>query len=156
MRDLVGRASIKWVERLAAAEQCHVLHRSVRCTGLAIAHCVICKNPTCLRHAFVDGSGEAVCFACLRPLVGSAAPQNGKRPPDPKPPAPDADEVAAARKLLKVKASASWDEVRTAYRKLTARWHPDKVRDAPGKEKAEAKLKALNHAYEVLKREYQQ
>jgi hypothetical protein len=162
LRSLVSTASLKWVERLGASEQCHVVTIDAgtghRCHGAAIAHCVGCKKPTCLTHAFVDGSGEAVCFACVTELIahkgvaGPAHGSNGARPPTPSNP----KDVAWARRLFKVKASASWSDVRAAHRKLSARWHPDKVQDATGKAKAEEKFKELGRAFEILKKEYGQ
>lgn len=48
---------------------------------------------------------------------------------------------------LGVKKSASVDEIKRAYRKLAAQWHPDRN---PGDQKAEARFKAVNRAHQVL------
>jgi DnaJ-class molecular chaperone len=49
--------------------------------------------------------------------------------------------------LLGVKATASEDEIRTAYRKLAKRYHPDLN---PGNKEAEARFKEISAAYDIL------
>ncbi len=50
--------------------------------------------------------------------------------------------------VLGVERGASADEMKRAYRKLAMQYHPDRN---PGDQKAEAKFKELNEAYDVLK-----
>ncbi len=50
-------------------------------------------------------------------------------------------------KILGVDRKAGTDEIRTAYRKLAMKYHPDKN---PGDKKAEEKFKEINEAYQVL------
>jgi curved DNA-binding protein len=50
-------------------------------------------------------------------------------------------------KILGVDRKASADDIRTAYRKLAMKFHPDKN---PGDKKAEDKFKEINEAYQVL------
>ena len=50
-------------------------------------------------------------------------------------------------KTLGVERNASADEIRSAYRKLAMKYHPDKN---PGDKKAEDKFKEINEAYQVL------
>lgn len=50
-------------------------------------------------------------------------------------------------KILGVERKASTDEIRSAYRKLAMKYHPDKN---PGDKKAEDKFKEINEAYQVL------
>ncbi len=50
-------------------------------------------------------------------------------------------------KILGVDRKASSDDIRSAYRKLAMKYHPDKN---PGDKKAEDKFKDINEAYQVL------
>lgn len=50
-------------------------------------------------------------------------------------------------KILGVERKASADDIRSAYRKLAMKYHPDKN---PGDKKAEDKFKDINEAYQVL------
>ncbi len=50
--------------------------------------------------------------------------------------------------LLEVERSADDGVIKSSYRKLAMKWHPDKN---PGDAAAEAKFKAISEAYEVLK-----
>ena len=49
--------------------------------------------------------------------------------------------------LLEVEKGADDSVLKTAYRKLAMRWHPDKN---PGDSDAEARFKAISEAYGVL------
>lgn len=51
-------------------------------------------------------------------------------------------------KTLGVPRSASQQQIKKAYRKLSMKWHPDKNQD--NKEKAQKKFIEISHAYEVL------
>ena len=48
--------------------------------------------------------------------------------------------------VLGVNKSATKAEIKSAYRKLALKWHPDQNKDAG----AEKTFKEINHAYEVL------
>jgi molecular chaperone DnaJ len=50
--------------------------------------------------------------------------------------------------LLEVARTASDGELKSSYRKLAMRWHPDKN---PGDAAAEARFKAISEAYDILK-----
>src|ERR671926_606015 len=50
-------------------------------------------------------------------------------------------------KILGVSKEASQDEIRSSYRKLARKYHPDANRDDP---KAEERFKEIQHAYEIL------
>lgn len=56
-------------------------------------------------------------------------------------------------KVLDASPSASIEEIRVLYRDLAQVWHPDRFPENPRlREKAEAKLKAINHAYEAIRK----
>jgi molecular chaperone DnaJ len=52
--------------------------------------------------------------------------------------------------ILEVQRTASDGELKTAYRKLAMKWHPDRN---PGDKDCEAQFKEINEAYDVLKDE---
>lgn len=54
--------------------------------------------------------------------------------------------------VLGVEKTATADEIKSAYRKLAKKYHPDMYTTASDdeKKKAEEKFKEINHAYEVL------
>jgi curved DNA-binding protein CbpA len=51
-------------------------------------------------------------------------------------------------KVLGVKKTASQDEIKSAYRKLVLKWHPDRNRD--NEEEAARRTAQINEAYETL------
>src|SRR5437867_2320202 len=50
--------------------------------------------------------------------------------------------------ILNVEPSASDDEIKSAYRKLAMRWHPDRN---DGSKESEERFKSLTEAYDVLR-----
>ena len=71
-----------------------------------------------------------------------------------------AEEVAEEKyyAILGLAPGASFAEIKTAYRKLSMQYHPDKVGHlgAEFKKVAEEKMKEINNAYEYLKRKFAQ
>ena len=53
-------------------------------------------------------------------------------------------------KVLGVDPSATDEEIKTAYRNLARKYHPDKYRDSDLAEMAEEKMKEVNAAYEEI------
>lgn len=52
-------------------------------------------------------------------------------------------------KILEIKKDASENDIKKAYRRLAAKWHPDK--NINNKEVAEKKFKEITQAYDTLK-----
>ncbi len=52
--------------------------------------------------------------------------------------------------VLGIKEGASAEEIKTAYKELVKKYHPDKHQDNPLYELAEEKLREINEAYETL------
>lgn len=57
---------------------------------------------------------------------------------------------ANALKVLNVPANANEETLRSAYRKLSREWHPDRVKDPIKKQEAEEKFIQIQNAYETL------
>jgi len=54
-------------------------------------------------------------------------------------------------KILEIKKDSTQEEIRKAYRKLAAKWHPDKNNDSEEqREFAERKFREVNEAYCIL------
>jgi DnaJ like chaperone protein len=74
--------------------------------------------------------------------------------------AAQADEVSEEKYLaiLGLAPGAGFSEIKTAYRKLSMQYHPDKVSHLGDefKKVAEEKMKEINNAYEFLKKKYGQ
>lgn len=83
---------------------------------------------------------------------GPAGGQNGPYGPTPPPPPPDPTlpaRLTAARKVLKVKRSATWDEVTASYKALVFKHHPD--RNPQDRAQASERFLQIRIAYELLK-----
>lgn len=55
--------------------------------------------------------------------------------------------------VLGVEPTASDDEVKSAYRKLARKYHPDNYTDNPLADLAEEKMKEINEAYELINKQ---
>lgn len=55
-----------------------------------------------------------------------------------------------ALKVLGLKTSATQEEITSAYRKLSRKWHPDKHKDPKEKQKAQERFIEIQGAYSVL------
>lgn len=52
--------------------------------------------------------------------------------------------------VLGLKRGSSISDVKSAYRKLVVKWHPDRFKETLKKKEAEKKMKMINRAYDVL------
>jgi len=65
------------------------------------------------------------------------------------------DAVTRALQTLGLGPGATHDEITRSYKDLVRVWHPDRLGGDPGlQERAQEKLKEINHAYQLLKRDY--
>ncbi len=175
--DLTRNASQLWLPHLLTGIPCEVLFRAETCPQSAIAACSVCHCPTCLNHAFVARSGQVVCFPCVDRDIssrgaGTRGEAPGKPPPPPgaepppgpgagrraPPPRPQTDplllaRLANARKILRVKRSATWSEVEESYKALLARHHPD--RNPQDRAAAEKRFVQVRVAYDLLKQHHE-
>jgi len=56
------------------------------------------------------------------------------------------------REVLGVGPRAGWDDIRKAYKRLVLEWHPDKHPEPAAKQRAEARFKEVQEAYEKLEK----
>jgi hypothetical protein len=129
----------------------------IACDHPAVGACGFCRKPVCLPHAVVAMNGDVGCPACMQEfaaiLRARGGPQAAPPPPRPRaaeaPPPSDAAERKKHLRVLGLKDPASWDEVKTQFRELAKKHHPD--RSAHGKRaQAERKMKELSEAYHWL------
>jgi len=161
LQSLTMEAAPKWLSQLAAQQACHcaALEHGVpqHCQRIAVVTCTLCRGATCLEHAFIDRTGDAICYVCASRVMASVGP--GARPPaqqrpPPPPHVPDiTKELAWARKQLKVGVFATLQELHTAHRQLSAHWHPDRYRTEAQKANAERRFKEIQRAFELLKKD---
>jgi len=160
---LMASAARKWVPFLSIEQRCSVQvmragHVVGACDHQAIAACDCCGRPVCLQHSRVDQHAEAICYLCLaeamkilreRQQRGAA----GGAPPPRSSSAPTDAAIAQALKTLGLKRGASWEEVRAAHRKLSAKHHPD--RHPPNKKAAaEARFVKVQQALDLLRTQF--
>lgn len=156
MQTLLAQAAPKWLPRIMAGLPCQVPvfrkgKRSGSCKRNAVATCDVCQSLCCLGHARIDQHGDAICMMCVAEAVAQKrgrANAAGEQPPD-------EEDLAAARRTLGVNKDSTWDEIRTAMRKKSAKWHPDAHRGAQAKKDAEERFKKVQRAYDLLKREHE-
>jgi len=108
-------------------------------------------------HLNTSNADRSQAFAnCWQALQPGRSKSSGERVrSDPPPPKTQvaSDVVSQARKMLGVSASASREEITSAYRRLVQMYHPDKVASLAPEFKliAEQRMKEINGAYELLK-----
>lgn len=169
---LSQNAAKKWLPRILSDASCQVPLLSSGmpspCTRHAISQCDVCGRNVCLEHARVDHRGEAICFPCIAAAM-KAAKQHGqdffdgntatdrgyenappKNGPQPNSAQAKKEALREAYRILGVKQSCTDAELKAAYRKLAAKWHPDKFSDPDKKADAETKIKRINRAHDFI------
>lgn len=122
--------------------------------------CIVCKLPKdCelvhpAREPSEMGFGFGICKPCLdfawqatkeklaylartaaRTAAGRAAPLPPRRPP---------------WEVLEVAPDASEEEIKKAYRKIAAQWHPDRFQDVAEKDQARLKFEEITRARDAM------
>ena len=59
------------------------------------------------------------------------------------------EEIDKARKILGLREEASLQDIKTAYRNLSKKWHPDSCKEE-NKQKCADKMKEINEAYGII------
>lgn len=157
--NLTQAAAAKWLPALVAEIPCQtpraVDGEQVLCGSASIGACDVCGTPVCLRHARVDYAGGVVCIPCVARMIRQARseaaasgqpPPGGEARPPPQQP-PNAARVQAAYRVLGVSLSSPDEVVRKAWRRLSAKHHPDRH---GGSKKSEEAFKRVQDAYSVI------
>lgn len=123
------------------------------CPHPAVGKCELCKEASCLAHSAVLPNGSVVCMACLARCGKIFFEQQAKRGAD----AATETERAGREKDLQVLGLSPTPaptpaEIRSAFRRAAAKWHPDKFNTASEADKNEAKARyaRIEHAYQGL------
>lgn len=173
--SLLPNATTKWLPRIASGIECEVPlvsrgnFTNRPCDHLAIGACDVCHRPVCLSHGRIDQAGDIICYICVADAMTAVPPLQRERarkrgpqqkppprpteeapPPGPNKPPPSPRELLEAFHVLGLEPGASWDAVRGAHRRLTAKYHPDRQR----KTQASSKYLKVQEAFELLKRVY--
>jgi DnaJ-domain-containing protein 1 len=99
--------------------------------------------------------GKAICFACVGRAERSWGNGQQREVPPPAPAVDSAEERKRYLKELGLKDPTDEREIKAAFRKLSARHHPDKARTESSRRKAEAKYKRITEAYSWLMQNHQ-
>lgn len=159
--NLVRHAAPKWLPRLSFGFPCTLPKPNGHaCPRPAIAACDACGRPCCLDHARIDQWGDAICYACCweaqqrkqAERAAAAGRAQGQPPPNQAAAPIPEKELTWARRTLGVKKTTEWEEVRTAHRRMSAKWHPDR-HPGDGYAAAEQKFKDVQRAFELLSKE---
>jgi len=145
---LLGNAVHKWPGVIALGAPCDspdvTSGKAKKCRSTAVVFCDVCGRKCCLAHARIDYLGDAICEVC----IGQAKARVRT--------APKTDDVPKAFKVLKLKPTASWDEVRARYKKLVVQHNADRPQSDKSRDANTARLKEFNLAFEVLTRHFEE
>jgi len=59
-------------------------------------------------------------------------------------------DIDRARKILGLGKTASMEDIKSSYRKLSLKYHPDRYNSSPEKKEYEEKIKEINSSYKIL------
>ena len=146
------------------------------CGSAAIGACSACGQATCFNHAMISpASGQIVCYGCVGVAQRYARRMgsdwdNEKRPPQQKQDRPSSSGIRCSCRFpwesdaqcpahgggvmrrthletLGLDEDASWDKIRTTFKKLALKHHPDRGTTARARSRAESKFKKISEAY---------
>jgi len=147
-RRLATNAGPRWLPRMGMGFPCHIAQGrgrlQKRCTNAAVAACWLCKQPTCLHHAFVDVEGELICYACASKAKAGANGEPAQPQPQPTSEQTFRAAVAAALAVLEVPPGSPWTTIQKCYKRKAAKAHPDVGGTAE-------EFRKVQEAYEMLK-----
>jgi hypothetical protein len=139
----IGRTGMRCTVRYRTAGE----EKARRCESNSASACAICRGPVCFDHGLFGVDGTVICRSCVeaaRIHVGGAGAA---------PASSSSKDTSSLRRqhlrTLGLKRGATLEQVKSAYRKLAARYHPDKAPEAK-KAAATAKFVELGRAKDWL------
>lgn len=150
----------RWRAVLQSGIRCDVPVRGSTCGRGAVGACVVCRKPACLAHSLISAGADVVCFACVQqaahaagngtadargPNVGPAGARQTKEQME--------DQLRRKHlKTLGLGPRASLEDVKTSFKKIAAKNHPDRLGRATDAKRAEsiARFKAASEAHHWL------
>lgn len=128
------------------------------CSNQAVSGCGCCKRPVCLDHAMVAPNADVICLKCVNEVFKLVQERAAKEDPPPRPRSMSDDGPEDRERLRKKHLKTlgldddddvSIDEIKSAYRKLVAKAHPDKFPESERKAATKRFLK-IQQAYDFL------
>jgi len=165
--QVAGLAVNRWTSmRSGRRSHCRLQVKGEPCRRASASTCFGCGKPVCLEHAFVGSDSTLVCWECMRVGVNTAV--KGRKHSEHQPPpenwnwdnsaAPSPEEqqkkdIGWAYATIGVAETATDDEIKSAYRKASAKWHPDRAKD-PQEAKSHAEMfKSIQLAMQTIRQQ---
>lgn len=161
----VGLSALaRWSPVVASHIRCGLpikLGSPYMCSNQAVSGCGCCKKPVCLEHAMVAGNADVICLKCVNEVIRLVQERVAKEPkPEPeRPRAAGFGETPEDREKLRLKHLKALEldaddepdveDIKSAYRRLVAKTHPDKFPEGERKAATKRFLK-IQAAYDFL------
>lgn len=148
-----------WAAVSASGIKCTIEKRlpdgsSASCQGGAIAACVVCHQPVCFNHSMIGpADGNVICFGCVGRLQNETNQRQsagGNYTQSPFSQSQPEDKRKKYLGILGLNDPVSNEEIKSAFRMLAKKYHPDKHKAANAKKAAEKKFKLINEAFSWL------
>ena len=164
--QVAGLAATRWTSVRGKRSHCRMAVKGEPCIHTGVSNCFGCGMPICLEHAFVGADSTLVCWECMRVGVSNTTKKRGHNaaqaplPQDwgwtaqaPTPEEQQKKDISWAYATLGVSEGATDDEIKSAYRKASVKWHPDHAKD-PQEAKSHAEMfKSVQLAMETIRQQ---
>jgi hypothetical protein len=171
-QQLLVKVMLPWATEVAThgarkwnsvGQACSMCMQANANSGSAVADCLACHEPVCLRHAFVAHDSSTVCWECVRrgAQATTRRPKGRRKKSQPGPGRQDGtyqppagggfDQFKWAYALLNVDPTSSDEAVRAAYKKACYDTHPDRAKDPQDAKMRAEKFKLVQQALQTIK-----
>ena len=138
-----GRSLNRWYP-IGVEQRCKVHSTRANCMALAVGMCTCCGRPVCLAHAMISADADLLCAQCFSVARQHAQPFRAEPEPS------QGGDLKGAYRILRVSEDASDEEIRKAWRGLSAKYHPDRKKTDVAKVRAEIKFKEIQAAWSTI------